>query len=118
MDASDISLIYIILAFSVIFIFYTGCNNTRFYGGNCDNPCPANCINNTCHIQSGACISCQPGWTGIHCNTSKKTNISLCQIKIIVNCFVILLWLGLGLSLNLYLNTLKGNIFKGCAHKF
>lgn len=54
--------------------FYIGCKNASVYGINCDNPCPTNCKDSTCHIQSGACFNCTPGWTGVECNTSKMTN--------------------------------------------
>lgn len=54
--------------------FYIGCINASVYGINCDNPCPTNCKDSTCHIQSGACFNCTPGWTGVECNTSKMTN--------------------------------------------
>eukprot|EP00105_Crassostrea_gigas_P039840 XP_019923988.1 PREDICTED: multiple epidermal growth factor-like domains protein 10 [Crassostrea gigas] len=46
-----------------------GCNHVGIYGSNCDNPCPTNCKDNTCHIQSGKCLNCKPGWTGIYCTT-------------------------------------------------
>uniref|UniRef100_A0A8W8JTV3 Scavenger receptor class F member 2 n=1 Tax=Magallana gigas TaxID=29159 RepID=A0A8W8JTV3_MAGGI len=49
--------------------FDAGCKNDRFYGSNCDTPCPTNCKDDTCYIESGACLTCKPGWTGIHCNT-------------------------------------------------
>lgn len=52
--------------------FYTGCNNASFYGSTCDIQCPTYCKDNTCHIQSGACFNCKPGWTDIQCNKSKN----------------------------------------------
>lgn len=52
-------------------VFYIGCNNAGFYGSNCDKPCPTNCKDSTCHIQNGACFTCKPGWTDMHCNKSK-----------------------------------------------
>lgn len=48
-----------------------GCSKRGFYGDKCDTPCPINCKNKTCHIQSGACYMCKPGWTGSLCKTSK-----------------------------------------------
>ncbi|XP_011423742.2 uncharacterized protein [Magallana gigas] len=50
-------------------VIVQGCKNDRFYGSNCDTPCPTNCKDDTCYIESGACLTCKPGWTGIHCNT-------------------------------------------------
>lgn len=55
-------------------LFDKGCNNVSVYGRNCDIPCPANCKDNTCHIESGVCYMCKPGWSGIKCNTSKMAN--------------------------------------------
>uniref|UniRef100_A0A8W8NWT5 Scavenger receptor class F member 2 n=2 Tax=Magallana gigas TaxID=29159 RepID=A0A8W8NWT5_MAGGI len=49
-------------------VIVKGCRNTGYYGRNCDSPCPTNCKDSTCHIQSGACFMCKPGWTDIHCN--------------------------------------------------
>uniref|UniRef100_K1R1W2 Multiple epidermal growth factor-like domains 10 n=1 Tax=Magallana gigas TaxID=29159 RepID=K1R1W2_MAGGI len=46
-----------------------GCNETDMYGSNCDILCPTNCKYNTCHIEQGTCFGCQPGWTGLYCNT-------------------------------------------------
>ncbi|XP_052694743.1 receptor-type tyrosine-protein phosphatase alpha-like [Crassostrea angulata] len=46
-----------------------GCINFGIYGSNCDTPCSSNCKESTCHIQSGKCFNCKPGWTGIYCTT-------------------------------------------------
>lgn len=46
-----------------------GCRNASFYGSNCNTPCPPNCNDNTCHIQSGTCFTCKPGWSGENCYT-------------------------------------------------
>lgn len=56
---------------SNLILFHTGCNNASVYGSNCDTPCPTNCKDNTCHLHTGACFDCTPGWTGLTCNTSK-----------------------------------------------
>lgn len=53
-----------------LFPFHTGCQNASFYGNNCNTPCPPNCEDSTCHIQSGACFTCKPGWSGVECDTS------------------------------------------------
>eukprot|EP00105_Crassostrea_gigas_P039838 XP_019923986.1 PREDICTED: teneurin-3-like [Crassostrea gigas] len=46
-----------------------GCSKASVYGSNCDTPCPENCKDSTCHIQSGSCFNCKPGWSGMYCNT-------------------------------------------------
>lgn len=55
------------------------CKNASFYGSKCDTPCPTNCEDRTCHIQSGECFNCKSGWTGINCNTSKMTIRMFCK---------------------------------------
>nr|XP_022311525.1 uncharacterized protein LOC111116798 [Crassostrea virginica] len=39
------------------------------YGSYFNEPCPSNCRYNICHIQKGVCSDCEPGWTGIACDT-------------------------------------------------
>nr|XP_034322419.1 multiple epidermal growth factor-like domains protein 6 [Crassostrea gigas] len=51
-------------------VIVLGCNETDMYGSNCDILCPTICKYNTCHIQQGTCFGCQPGWTGLYCNTT------------------------------------------------
>uniref|UniRef100_A0A8W8NS93 EGF-like domain-containing protein n=1 Tax=Magallana gigas TaxID=29159 RepID=A0A8W8NS93_MAGGI len=67
----DLGEVYSIYSINIQFRNFDGygCNNASVYGSNCDIPCPANCKDNTCHIQSGACSLCKPGWTGVICNT-------------------------------------------------
>lgn len=60
--------------FSTSILLYAGCNNASVYGTDCDTPCPTTCKDNTCHIQSGSCFNCKPGWSGVKCNTSKMAN--------------------------------------------
>uniref|UniRef100_K1QFV1 Scavenger receptor class F member 2 n=1 Tax=Magallana gigas TaxID=29159 RepID=K1QFV1_MAGGI len=56
-------------------IFYTiGCRKHGVYGSNCDIPCPINCKDNTCHIENGSCLQCEPGWFGGYCNRSMSFN--------------------------------------------
>ncbi|XP_061194970.1 multiple epidermal growth factor-like domains protein 10 [Saccostrea echinata] len=43
-----------------------GCNNTGYYGPTCSLPCPdSNC--RYCHIETGACQGCKPGYKGHQC---------------------------------------------------
>nr|XP_022312232.1 multiple epidermal growth factor-like domains protein 10 isoform X3 [Crassostrea virginica] len=44
-----------------------GCKTAGTYGNNCDSQCPRHCRYNTCHIQSGTCFECEPGWIGSYC---------------------------------------------------
>ncbi|XP_061185775.1 multiple epidermal growth factor-like domains protein 10 [Saccostrea echinata] len=42
-----------------------GCNKTGYYGTDCSLPCPWNC--RYCHIETGACRGCKPGYKGRNC---------------------------------------------------
>lgn len=60
----------IFMYFEYSFYIDKGCSKPGSYGRNCDTPCPINCKDNTCRIQSGFCIGCKPGWTGMYCAIS------------------------------------------------
>ncbi|XP_062622253.1 uncharacterized protein LOC134283792 [Saccostrea cucullata] len=42
-----------------------GCNKTGYYGPTCSIPCRRNCC--YCHIETGACQGCKPGYKGHNC---------------------------------------------------
>ncbi|XP_078330530.1 uncharacterized protein LOC144624545 [Crassostrea virginica] len=43
-----------------------GCPTLSYYKHNCSLPCPdPNCL--YCHMQTGACLGCKPGYQGHHC---------------------------------------------------
>ncbi|XP_065928042.1 angiopoietin-1 receptor-like [Magallana gigas] len=43
-----------------------GCPTSGYYGSNCSIPCPdVNC--RYCHIETGTCQGCKPGYQGQHC---------------------------------------------------
>eukprot|EP00105_Crassostrea_gigas_P037911 XP_019922059.1 PREDICTED: multiple epidermal growth factor-like domains protein 11 isoform X2 [Crassostrea gigas] len=46
----------------------TGCSSSDVYGENCDKVCPDNCQGRRCDIINGTCLSCTPGWLGVHCD--------------------------------------------------
>lgn len=64
-----------------IFFLDKGCKRARFYGSNCDIPCPVNCKDSTCNIQSGTCFTCKPGWIGHYCDSSKIKNVIQKRVK-------------------------------------
>ncbi|XP_062602221.1 uncharacterized protein LOC134263876 [Saccostrea cucullata] len=47
-----------------------GCSSPRHYGRDCSKPCPNNCID-FCHINSGSCNLCTPGFKGSQCEQGK-----------------------------------------------
>ncbi|XP_061165613.1 multiple epidermal growth factor-like domains protein 10 [Saccostrea echinata] len=59
-----------------------GCPIPGYYGSNCSLPCPdSNCI--YCHIQSGVCEGCKPGYKGHQCEQqcNQKFYGELCNEK-------------------------------------
>ncbi|XP_062578871.1 scavenger receptor class F member 1-like [Saccostrea cucullata] len=42
-----------------------GCNKAGYYGPTCSIPCRRNC--HYCHIETGACQGCKPGYKGHNC---------------------------------------------------
>ncbi|XP_034321050.2 uncharacterized protein [Magallana gigas] len=45
-----------------------GCKMPGVYGSKCDNLCPINCKDSTCHVENGTCFGCKPGWIGTSCD--------------------------------------------------
>ncbi|XP_062587449.1 multiple epidermal growth factor-like domains protein 11 isoform X2 [Saccostrea cucullata] len=44
-----------------------GCERAGFYGENCNLPCSNTCQNSLCHIHTGECYGCVPGYQGSRC---------------------------------------------------
>nr|XP_022307498.1 neurogenic locus notch homolog protein 1-like [Crassostrea virginica] len=57
-----------------ITIFFRTENNVwGYYGSNCSDPCPdSHC--RYCHLETGACQGCQPGYEGHHCESCLDVN--------------------------------------------
>nr|XP_022312235.1 uncharacterized protein LOC111117410 [Crassostrea virginica]XP_022312236.1 uncharacterized protein LOC111117410 [Crassostrea virginica] len=49
-----------------------GCPNSGYYGQNCSTPCPSNCLEKMCNINTGHCVSCSPGYHGLTCSQACK----------------------------------------------
>uniref|UniRef100_A0A8W8P6R5 Uncharacterized protein n=1 Tax=Magallana gigas TaxID=29159 RepID=A0A8W8P6R5_MAGGI len=50
------------------------CPATGYFGSNCSVPCPdVNC--QYCHIETGTCQGCKPGYKGHRCEISKTTDL-------------------------------------------
>lgn len=60
--------------FVFVLCYKKGCKQSGVYGTECDTPCPDACKDYTCHIQSGACLECEPGVFGGFCNISCPDN--------------------------------------------
>lgn len=49
---------------------YAGCPETGYHGSNCSVPCQdVNCQH--CHIETGTCQGCKPGYQGHRCKSGK-----------------------------------------------
>ena len=57
-----------IVRFAVINYIITGCSIPGYYGYNCSTPCPEHCLS-SCHIETGACLGCAPGYLGHRCES-------------------------------------------------
>ncbi|XP_048750500.2 multiple epidermal growth factor-like domains protein 11 isoform X2 [Ostrea edulis] len=44
-----------------------GCSVPGYYGPDCSIPCPDSCRYTYCHIETGACLGCKPGYQGHQC---------------------------------------------------
>ncbi|XP_065922546.1 receptor-type tyrosine-protein phosphatase epsilon [Magallana gigas] len=66
----------------------TGCSSSDVYGENCDKVCPDNCQERRCDIINGTCLSCTPGWLGVHCDkTCPAGQFGLqCESKCVGHC--------------------------------
>ncbi|XP_065932848.1 uncharacterized protein [Magallana gigas] len=53
-----------------------GCPATGYFGSNCSVPCPdVNC--QYCHIETGTCQRCKPGYQGYRCELGKTVYVQL-----------------------------------------
>ena len=52
---------------------YSGCSESGYYGSNCSIPCPdPHC--RYCHLETGTCQGCEPGFEGHHCEHCSDVN--------------------------------------------
>lgn len=59
----------IIISFNNIYSV-KGCQTPGYYGSDCSSPCPnVNCQH--CHIETGICQGCMPGYQGQQCELGK-----------------------------------------------
>ncbi|XP_062619901.1 uncharacterized protein LOC134281453 [Saccostrea cucullata] len=77
----------------------TDCRN-GYYGSGCSLPCPKNC--RYCHIETGVCEWCEPGYKGYQCeivSTEEETvwrlrfygTLGVVVVAVIVNAFFIVI---------------------------
>lgn len=55
-----------------------GCS-TGVFGDDCAEPCPQNCRDDLCKVQTGVCLHCVDGWKGEFCNQTTTVFISVPQ---------------------------------------
>nr|XP_022311254.1 uncharacterized protein LOC111116548 [Crassostrea virginica] len=67
-----------------------GCPNSGYYGQNCSTPCPSNCLEKMCNINTGHCLSCSPGYQGLTCSQECHEGYygKNCVKKCSENCYV------------------------------
>ncbi|XP_062621580.1 cell death abnormality protein 1-like isoform X2 [Saccostrea cucullata] len=64
-----------------------GCPVQRYYGENCDLPCPENCQEQRCSITTGECLGCVPGYKGPRCSQAcEKETYGLECLSLCGNC--------------------------------
>lgn len=51
-----------------------GCRESGYFGNECSLVCPKNCQESRCHIQTGYCLGCIPGYEGVGCNKVCSNN--------------------------------------------
>ena len=77
---SDRQSIYLFYPFEFFFSMFLGCPETGYYGPDCSLSCPdPNC--RYCHLETGVCQGCEPGYEGHHCELS---NLYFYKIKYIL----------------------------------
>ena len=47
--------------------FLIDCSNPGHFGPNCSIPCPINCQERRCDVNTGQCLGCLPGYQGLNC---------------------------------------------------
>ncbi|XP_052721987.1 uncharacterized protein LOC128192934 isoform X4 [Crassostrea angulata] len=55
-----------------------GCS-TGVFGDDCAEPCPQNCRDDLCKVETGVCLQCVDGWKGEFCNQTTTVFISVPQ---------------------------------------
>ena len=56
-----------------------GCSNVGYYGPSCNKPCPINCQERRCDVNTGQCLGCVAGYQGQFCDQGMPFNVS-CRI--------------------------------------
>lgn len=73
MQIPDKNLVLIISLYCVVYLHFIQDVKMRVSTAVTVTPCPTNCEDSTCHIQSGSCFTCKPGWSGVNCDASKMS---------------------------------------------
>lgn len=57
-------------------IHVLGCPLNSYFGPNCSRPCPINCQERRCDINTGHCLGCVPGYKGHRCEKGIEIDLS------------------------------------------
>ena len=60
----------VLIVFFNHFFYTIGCPTSGYYGFNCSSPCSEHCGSH-CHIDTGFCHDCKPGYRGDRCEQGK-----------------------------------------------
>eukprot|EP00105_Crassostrea_gigas_P042292 XP_019926440.1 PREDICTED: uncharacterized protein LOC105336880 isoform X2 [Crassostrea gigas] len=77
-DLGEIKSIYDIQVFYRNDSDANGCS-TGVFGDDCAEPCPQNCRDDLCKVETGVCLQCVDGWKGEFCNQTTTVFISVPQ---------------------------------------
>ncbi|XP_056003588.1 uncharacterized protein LOC130049694 [Ostrea edulis] len=57
-----------------------GCPSPGYFGIACSLPCPISCRTVYCHIETGACQGCKPGYKGHRCDRGMILSPNICNV--------------------------------------
>ncbi|XP_056002291.1 uncharacterized protein LOC130049109 isoform X2 [Ostrea edulis] len=65
-----------------------GCPDPRYYGVNCNQPCPDGCQEKRCDVITSQCLGCIPGYQGPRCSQGKHTQTGIVSLSYVIRYIV------------------------------